>query len=111
MSTLLWDKGFKGYQNYWKNVVLPYMYTTEDSEHLAFNNKFKSIRTIIENVFCSAKKFRICSDKLRVKTTQLHHAKEVDDMIWRLCLGIVNLLRCLLKAFPVIIQNQLNDNE
>lgn len=107
------DKGFKGFQQYWKNVVLPFMYAKEDaleSEHIQFNNKFKSIRTVIENVFCAAKKFRICSDKLRVKTTKLAHAKEVHNMAWRSCLGIVNLLRCPLKSFPLPDGSQQGNN-
>ena len=61
------DKGFKGYQKHWSKLILPYMYA-KDSEMLprdiVFNSKFKSIRTVIENVFCEIRKFRIWSETL-----------------------------------------------
>ena len=88
-------------------MVLPFMYAKDTEllpEDADFNNKFKSIRTVIENVFCAVKKFRICSDNLRVKTTNLDHAKKVHDMAWRTCAGIVNILRAPLKAFPNVEQ-------
>ena len=100
MNLFAWIRGSRDIR---RNGRARYMYTTESQlqpeQH--FNNQFKSIRIVVENVFCSIKKFKICSEKLRVKTYDLKHAKHVHDMAWSSCGGIFNLLHAPLKVFPM----------
>jgi hypothetical protein len=96
------DEGFKGYQRYWRYAVLPFIYSNDNElkdKHLQFNNNFKSIYTVIENVFCAMKKRRICKERLRVKTTNPDHEKKIHHMIWVVIAGFVKLVRAPLKSF------------
>ena len=97
----LTDKGFGGklvLHKWRKKKQAP---LTEIS--LEENKTFDRFRIVIENCFCWAKKFRICSDSWRVKTQT--KAKEFEDFllkhnkIWRIVI-------CMEQKFHKVRKNK-----
>jgi len=75
------DKGFRGMDRFHTNICLPFF---DDSSEICqeFNNSLAHFRIIIENVFSAIKKWRLCSDTLKLKFTDIHEAVEKHNKLW-----------------------------
>lgn len=100
------DLGYKGLQNDYTNVALPFPdnnekgYTLLDNEK-HFNKQFKSIRTVVENVISHIKMWRICKNTFQVHTNDLEKAQQVHHKTWVIAAGMVNQFVMPLKGLQL----------
>lgn len=63
---------------------IPDLETARDSAKKKYNQDFKAIRIIIENIFCQIKKWKICSHVFR-------HSPEIHSAVWKAAAILVQL--------------------
>ena len=78
------------------NAYHSFIFQTRTSEEITqqaktWNNDFKELRIIIENVIGEIKKYKIATDKFKTKIASLNEALEEHQKIWIVCGGLVKL--------------------
>ncbi len=63
---ILADNGFKGFNN----VLMPHPRSQLNPEKERENREISSVRSVVENVFCSLKKWKICESRFRFNHTE-----------------------------------------
>jgi hypothetical protein len=89
---IIFDKGYRGTSSQFKNVALPFYgqwYNLSEKER-KFNSDHAAIRVVVENFNKECKRFKICSNVFRVRTSDLEHAREIHHRVWIVVSGMVN---------------------
>ena len=55
-----------------------------------FNNQLAHYRIIVENLFAAIKKWKICSNVLNIKFTNLNDAVDYHNKLWKIVGYLVN---------------------
>ncbi|KAL9647835.1 hypothetical protein ABK040_008110 [Willaertia magna] len=84
------DKGFRGLQHYWKNIVLPFIGSDLNEKEKEFNNEVASIRIVVENVFSQIKKWKVCKHPFRTNINNIEKAKVWHNKVWVVVGGLFN---------------------
>lgn len=89
------DLGYKGLQHEYERTALPFPDNKEKGYHLTddekmFNKRFKSIRTVVENVISHIKNWKICKSTFRAHTNNLEQAQAEHNKIWTIAAGLTN---------------------
>jgi hypothetical protein len=97
------DLGFKGMQKDFKHTAFPFSDNAEKNydlldKEIEFNKKFKSIRTIIENIIAHVKMWKICKYTYRsYPGNDLLGIQEEHHKLWVIASDLVNEFVPLLK--------------
>jgi len=87
------DKGFIGLEEVWSNVniVTPFKKKNGNIHEMkkVWNNRLKTIRTVVENYFSQLKDFKILRYKFRANGT-IEEVVEKHHYIWTVCAGILD---------------------
>ena len=84
------DKGFRGLQHKWPNIVLPYIGDQLTEEEKEFNKGVARIRIVVENVFSHLKKWRICKYTFRGNINDIDGSLIRHNKIWVVVAGLYN---------------------
>lgn len=97
------DLGYKGLNNAFANVTLPFPDNKDKGyklleEEKEFNKKFKCIRTVVENAIAHIKMWKVCKYTFRAHTNKLEEAQEEHHKYWTVATGLVNEFVMPLKS-------------
>ena len=78
--------------------ILGYKYF-QDTEHAA---RFKTLRSVVENVIGCVKQWKICSDTWRLLTKNIGNDQAGNNRVWRICAGLYNMFHSTLRNLDEI---------
>jgi hypothetical protein len=89
---ICFEKGYRGVAHQFKNVILPFLgkWHSLNSEKLKFNSEHSAMCAVVENFNKECKRFKICSNLFRVRTSNLEYARKIHNEVWTVVSGMVN---------------------